>query len=89
MELSSIIGLIVGVYGSIKFSDLTYIFFSENFPELIKNIDENYLKIASFIFTFLFIIVLISIIGKGVTKVLKIVFLGFINKIFGGFFWFF
>lgn len=86
MELSSIIGLIVGVYGSIKFSDLTYIFFSENFPELIKNIDENYLKIASFIFTFLFIIVLISIIGKGVTKVLKIVFLGFINKIFGGFF---
>ena len=84
MELSSVVALILGVYGSIKFSDFTFIFFSKNFPELIKNIDENYLKIASFIFTFLFIIVLISIIGKGVTKFLKMVFLGFINKLLGG-----
>ena len=84
MELSSVIALILGVYGSIKFSDFTFIFFSKNFPELIKDIDENYLKIASFVFTFLFIIVLISIVGKGITKVLKMVFLGFINKILGG-----
>ena len=56
MELSSVVALILGVYGSIKFSDFTFIFFSKNFPDLIKNIDENYLKIASFIFTFLFII---------------------------------
>ncbi len=84
MELSSVLALILGVYGSIKFSDFTFIFFSKNFPELIKDIDENYLKIASFVFTFLFIIVLISIVGKGVTKILKMVFLGFINKILGG-----
>ena len=84
MELSSVIALILGVYGSIKFSDFTFIFFSKNFPELIKGIDENYLKIASFLFTFLFIIVLISIVGKGVTKILKMVFLGFVNKILGG-----
>ena len=84
MELSSVVALILGVYGSIKFSDFTFIFFSKNFPELIKDIDENYLKIASFLFTFLFIIVLISIVGKGVTKILKMVFLGFVNKILGG-----
>ncbi len=84
MELSSVLALILGVYGSIKFSDFTFIFFSKNFPELIRDIDENYLKIASFVFTFLFIIVLISIVGKGVTKILKMVFLGFINKILGG-----
>lgn len=86
MELSSIIALILGVYGSIKFSDFTFLFFSKNFPELIDGLNENYLKIASFVFTFLLIIVLISIIAKGLTKVLKMVFLGFVNKVLGGFF---
>lgn len=86
MELSSIIALILGVYGSITFSDFTFLFFSKNFPELIDGLDENYLKIASFVFTFLLIIVLISIIAKGLTKVLKMVFLGFVNKVLGGFF---
>ena len=32
------------------------------------------------------IIVLISVIGKGLTKVLKMVFLGFVNKVLGGVF---
>lgn len=86
MELSSIIALILGIYGSIKFSDFTYSFFLKNFPKLIESIDENYLKMASFVFTFLLIIVLISIIGKLITKLLKMVFLGFINKIMGGIF---
>ena len=86
IELSSIIGLILGVYGSIKFSDFTFLFFSKNFPEIIESINENYIKIASFVFTFLLIIVLISIIGKGLTKLLKMIFLGFINKLLGGFF---
>ena len=86
IELSSIIALILGIYGSIKFSDFTYSFFLKNFPKLIESIDENYLKMASFVFTFLLIIVLISIIGKLITKLLKMVFLGFINKILGGFF---
>ena len=86
MELSSIIALLLGVYGSIKFSDFTFTFFSVRFPKIIENIDENYLKIASFGFTFFLIIVLISLIGKAATKILKMVFLGFLNKILGGFF---
>ena len=86
MELSSIIALVLGLIGSIKFSDFTFLFFSKNFPELIDSIDENYLKIASFAFTFLLIIVLISVIAKGLTKVLKMVFLGFVNKVLGGVF---
>lgn len=86
MELSSIIALLLGVYGSIKFSDFTFTFFSVRFPKIIENIDENYLKIVSFAFTFFLIIVLISLIGKAATKILKMVFLGFLNKILGGFF---
>ena len=86
MEFSSIIALLLGIYGSIKFSDFTFTFVSNRFPEIIESVDENYLKIASFAFTFLLIIVLISLIGKVVTKILKMVFLGFLNKILGGFF---
>jgi len=86
MEVSSIIALLLGVYGSIKFSDFTYNFVSTRFPETIESIDEHYLKIASFVLTFFLIIILISLIGKAVTKILKMVFLGFINKILGGFF---
>jgi len=86
MELSSIIALLLGVYGSIKFSDFTLTFISNRSPEIIEGVDENYLKIASFAFTFLLIIVLISLVGKALTKILKMVFLGFINKILGGLF---
>ncbi|MEE3034531.1 MAG: CvpA family protein [Bacteroidota bacterium] len=86
MELSSIIALLLGVYGSIKFSDFTFTFFSTRFPKIIENVDENYLKIASFAFTFFLIIILIALIGKAVTRILKMVFLGFLNKILGGFF---
>tara|TARA_B100001250_G_C19508066_1_gene660411 strand:+ start:178 stop:624 length:447 start_codon:yes stop_codon:yes gene_type:complete len=86
MELSSIIAVLLGFYGSIKFSDFTFTFFSTRFPEIIENVNENYLKIASFAFTFFVIIILISLIGKALTKILKMVFLGFLNKILGGFF---
>ena len=86
MELSSIIAVLLGVYGSIKFSDFTFTFVSDKFPQIIESVNENYLKIASFAFTFFLIIVLISIVGKALTKILKMVFLGFLNKILGGFF---
>ena len=86
MELSSIIAVLLGVYGSIKFYDFTFTFVSYKFPQIIESVNENYLKIASFAFTFFLIIVLISIVGKALTKILKMVFLGFLNKILGGFF---
>ena len=86
MELSSIFALLLGVYCSIKFSDFTFTFVSDKFPQIIENVNENYLKIASFAFTFFLIIVLISIVGKALTKILKMVFLGFLNKMLGGVF---
>ena len=47
------------------FSDFNFVFFSNNFPELIENIDENYLKIGSFAFTFLINnYILFLVIGK-------------------------
>ena len=86
MELSSLFAIVLGAYGSLKFSDLTLNWVSLNFSSQIENIDDNYLKIASFAFTFLIIIVFVSIIGKGLTRVVKMVSLGLINKTLGGLF---
>ena len=86
MELSSLLAIVLGAYGSLKFSDLTLNWVSLNFSSQIENIDDNYLKIASFAFTFLIIIVFVSIIGKGLTRVVKMVSLGLINKTLGGLF---
>jgi membrane protein required for colicin V production len=86
MELSSLFAIVLGAYGSLKFSDLTLDWVSLNFSSQIENIDDNYLKIASFAFTFLIIIVFVSVIGKGLTRVVKMVSLGLINKTLGGLF---
>tara|TARA_B100000787_G_C16196085_1_gene300939 strand:- start:1133 stop:1654 length:522 start_codon:yes stop_codon:yes gene_type:complete len=86
MELSSLLAIVLGAYGSLKFSDLTLNWVSLNFSSQIENIDDNYLKIASFAFTFLIIIVFVSVIGKGLTRVVKMVSLGLINKTLGGLF---
>ena len=86
MELSSLLAIVLGAYGSLKFSDLTLDWVSLNFSSQIENIDDNYLKIASFAFTFLIIIVFVSFIGKGLTRVVKMVSLGLINKTLGGLF---
>jgi len=86
MELSSLLAIVLGTYGSLKFSDITLDWLSINFSNQIESIDENYLKVASFAFTFLIIIVFVSIIGKGLTSVLKMVSLGLINKVLGGLF---
>ena len=86
MELSSLFAIVLGAYGSLKFSDLTLDWVSLNFSSQIENIDDHYLKIASFAFTFLIIIVFVSVIGKGLTRVVKMVSLGLINKTLGGLF---
>ena len=68
MEVTSILAIFLGIYGSIKLTDITYNFLSKNFPGLLENIDENHLKIASFVFTFFIIIILTSLAGKAIKK---------------------
>jgi membrane protein required for colicin V production len=86
IELTSILALILGAYGSLKFSGLTFDFISTTFPNQLESIEQSYIKIFSFAFTFVVIIVSISVAGKALTKIAKILFLGFLNKLFGGLF---
>ena len=52
----------------------------------LESVEGSYIKIFSFAFTFVVILISVSITGKILTKIAKILFLGFLNKLFGGLF---
>ena len=61
IELTSILALILGAYGSLKFSGLTFDFINNTFPNQLESLEDSYIKIFSFAFTFIIILVSISI----------------------------
>lgn len=78
LELASLVGLILGIYGALKFSSYT--------AEEISNhvdLDPEWLGMASFIVTFLIIVFAVFMLAKIIDKALKIVALGLINRILG------
>lgn len=81
IEIASLIALIGGVYGAIYFSS-----FASNIIENYVQWDKNYIKLASFVVTFIGIVILVSSLGKALTKMADFVALGFVNKILGGVF---
>jgi len=78
-ELVSIAALILGVYGGLKFSDVTAGY-------LASYIDSEYLTIVSFTVTFLLILVLVFAAGKVVERIINMVALKMINKLLGALF---
>ena len=86
IELSSFLAIVFGVYGSIKFSEITLNLINSAFSSQLESIDESYLKIFSFAFTFIIIIISISLLARFLTKIIKILLLGWINKVLGGLF---
>jgi len=81
IELASLLALTVGIYGALHFSSFTFEFLSDYIE--IKTV---YLQLASYGLTFLFIVMLISLIGKILTMLIKLVSLGFINRMIGAIF---
>lgn len=78
LELASLVGLILGVYGSLKFSSFT----SEKLQEHFE-INPDWIGMISFIVTFLIIVFAVFILAKIIDKALKIVALGLINRLLG------
>jgi len=81
VEIASLAAIIIGLYGAIKFSYLTGSYLSQN-----MDWDENYIKLAAFIITFLAILILVNMAGKILTKIADFAMLGFLNKLAGGVF---
>lgn len=81
IEVTSLIALIAGIYGTIHFS-----YFLENYIKEHTNFDEKYISLIGFAGTFIIILVVISLTGKLLTKMADEVSLGLLNKILGGIF---
>lgn len=81
LELTSLLGLILGIVGAF--------YLSREYGLYIGNwLDwkDEYLRITTFLLSFLGIVITVSIIGKLITKLIDFVALSFFNKSLGGLF---
>jgi len=76
-EIASIAALILGVWGSIKFSWWT--------ADLLGTwgIHSEHMNIISFVITFILIVVLVHVLASMLNKLLDSLALGFVNKLLG------
>ncbi|TXD50091.1 CvpA family protein [Polaribacter sp. IC073] len=81
IEVASLVALIGGVYGAIHFS-----YFIGDFLKESVSWSEEYISLAAFAGTFIVIIIIISLLGKMLTKLADFAALGIINKLLGGVF---
>ena len=81
LELASLLALVMGIYGAMHFSSFTFTYLSE-FVEL----EARYLQLASYGITFLAIVIAITLSAKILTLLIKMVALGFINRLMGAIF---
>jgi membrane protein required for colicin V production len=77
-ELTSLIGLICAIYISLHFSNFAANLLSDTF-----HLSGRFLPIASFIVTFLVVIIVFWITGKALTKLIEAAELGFFNRLLG------
>jgi membrane protein required for colicin V production len=81
VELASLVSLLAGIYFAIKFSS----FIKEILAGFVKW-NPNTIQIIAFILTFILVVIGISLLGKFLTGIADFAFLGWLNKLGGGFF---
>jgi membrane protein required for colicin V production len=81
IEVASLVALVGGVWGSIHFS-----YFIGDFLKESVSWSEDKIALAAFAITFVLIIIVVSLLGKFLTKLADLAALGLINKILGGIF---
>jgi len=77
-QFASLAGLLLGIWGAIKFSDYTAGLMSEHL-----HISTEYLPLIAFAVTFAIIVIVIHFLGNFVEGVFELAFLGFANSILG------
>jgi len=75
---ASLAGLLLGVWGAVKFSGITSGYLSR-----VIHVDEKYMAIISFAVTFILIVIAIQFIARLVQTLAETVALGLVNNIFG------
>ncbi len=78
LELASLVGLFLGIYGAIKFSDFTA-------GKLVQFVDitQEWLGLISFLVTFVLIVFVVFLAARILNKALKLAALGFVNRVLG------
>lgn len=78
VEVASLLALILGVYGAIRFSGMV-----AQWMVLYVDWKESYIDLLAFGLTFTLIIVAVSMLGKFFTKLAKIIMLNWLNRLLG------
>ena len=77
-QLASLAGLLLGIWGAIKFSDFTANLIKEHL-----HVTTEYLPLIAFAITFFVIVIGVHFLGKIVEGIFDLAFLGFANSILG------
>lgn len=78
LEIATLVGLVLGIYFAIEYSPYT-----EEVLHDFFNISSKCLNYIALAVTFLVVVLVIFIVAKLLTKLVNIIFLGFINKLLG------
>ena len=77
----SLLGIVVAVYAAMFFSGFVEDFLSRQFSW-----SEDLLRLASFLLTFVVVLIAFSLLGRLMTQLVNFMMLGLINKLLGGLF---
>ncbi|MDA3892937.1 MAG: CvpA family protein [Salinivirgaceae bacterium] len=78
LSAASLIALLLGVWGAVKFSDITASYLTG-----VINVDEKVLGVIAFAITFILIVIAVHFIAKAVEGLAEAVALSIVNKVFG------
>jgi membrane protein required for colicin V production len=81
IEIASLVALLLGIYGSIHFSDYVSDYLKNSF-----HMKTAYLHIISFAVTFILIVIIVYAIAWVIEKLVDVVSLSFVNKLAGSVF---
>ena len=81
LELTSLLSVILGIVGAFFFADVV-----ESYVLQYLDWDAKYIQLTAFVLTFLIIVILVSLIGKALTKLANAIALGMLNRLAGGVF---
>jgi membrane protein required for colicin V production len=81
IEFASLLALILGVFGAIKFADFTAGYLTENI-----NLPEDYTPLIAFALTFIVIVIGVHFLARLLQGFVKMIALNFFNRIAGAFF---
>lgn len=78
IQLAALAALVLGVWGAIRFSDLTAEYLTQSL-----NFENQHLALISFAVTFIIIVIVVHILARLLHHLVKAVALGIFNRLFG------